>query len=150
MGKPIDNTSTLYTLSFVSHQVVIMQDMTRKLIEEYEKWDLEVNIQKTEYMCIGGQQQDLLLSGGQNLPMKISKDMGHLMKLSWEEILKEDEQFQFWEAFCEINAWQKKIKEELYNSISKSIVTYSCENWSIKEKTERMLIATRMDFQISQ
>jgi hypothetical protein len=60
MGIPLMDT-TLYTLCFADNHVVIGQDygdlkyMTRKLIEEYRKWGLEVNIKKTEYMCIGGQ-----------------------------------------------------------------------------------------------
>lgn len=30
--------------------------MTRQLIEEYAKWRLEVNLQNTDCMCIGGDQ----------------------------------------------------------------------------------------------
>jgi hypothetical protein len=39
--------------------------MTQKIIEEYRIWGLEVNIDKTRYMCIGGAQQDLTLKTGQ-------------------------------------------------------------------------------------
>lgn len=90
MGIPLDDEYTVYTLSFADDQVVVAQDiddieyMTRKLIEEYDKYGLEVNIDNTEYMCIGGQQQDLRLTTGQTiikhcrgykyLGMKISQD----------------------------------------------------------------------------
>jgi len=73
MGIPVDDDSTVYTLSFADDQAVAAQDiddieyMTRKLMEEYNKWGLEVNIDKTEYMCIGGQQQDLRLATGHTI-----------------------------------------------------------------------------------
>jgi len=66
MGLALDDY-ILYTLSFADDQVVIAQDyedlehMTPKLIEVYTKWGLKVNLSKTEYMCIGGEQRDLIL-----------------------------------------------------------------------------------------
>ncbi|XP_045464709.1 uncharacterized protein LOC123673965 [Harmonia axyridis] len=46
--------------------------------------------------------------------------------------------------------WDKNISKEnkkrIYNTIVKSIVTYSSEVWPIKAKTEKMLMATEMDF----
>ena len=41
--------------------------MPRKLIEEYAKWELEVNLNKTEYTCIGRHQQDLLPDNSQHM-----------------------------------------------------------------------------------
>lgn len=38
--------------------------MTRKVKEEYKKWGLEMSLNKTEYMCIEGIQQDLQLENG--------------------------------------------------------------------------------------
>ncbi|XP_030766854.1 uncharacterized protein LOC115890691 [Sitophilus oryzae] len=61
------NDSILYTLCFADDQIILAQDyedleyMTRKLIEKYNKWGLEVNLKKTEYMCIGGEQQNIIL-----------------------------------------------------------------------------------------
>lgn len=72
MGLPL-NEHILYTLCFADDQIVIAQEyddmeyMTRKLIEEYNKWGLEVNVDKTEYMCIGGKQKDLVLNNGQQI-----------------------------------------------------------------------------------
>lgn len=37
-----------------------LEFMTRKLIEEYTKGGLEVNLSKTEYLSIGGGQRDLI------------------------------------------------------------------------------------------
>lgn len=66
IGIPI-NENTIYSLSFADDQVVIEQDldeidyMTRKLIEEYDQWGLDLNLTKTEYMSIGGPQQNMQL-----------------------------------------------------------------------------------------
>jgi len=58
MGIPLENT-TLYTLQFADDQVVLKGDkedvgyMTCKLKETYEKWGLDMNLNKTKYLCIG-------------------------------------------------------------------------------------------------
>ena len=38
--------------------------MTRKLIDEYELWDLKLNVKKTTYMAIGDTSRDLQLEDG--------------------------------------------------------------------------------------
>ena len=59
MGIPLENI-TLYTLQFADDPVVLAGDkedleyMTRKLKENYEKWGLDMNLNKTKYLCIGG------------------------------------------------------------------------------------------------
>ncbi|XP_045462483.1 uncharacterized protein LOC123672426 [Harmonia axyridis] len=98
MGTPFDEETTLYTLSFADDQIVIAQDvddlnyMTRKLVEEYAKWGLEVNIQKTQYLCIGGGRQssdpDLTLSSSQSI--KQSKAYKYLgLRISEDGFLDE-------------------------------------------------------------
>jgi len=44
-----------------------MKYMMRKLIEEYEKWDLIVNIQKTKYLCIGAETKNLIMEGNKKI-----------------------------------------------------------------------------------
>ncbi|XP_072383859.1 uncharacterized protein [Diabrotica undecimpunctata] len=71
MGLSIGD-ETLYTLHYADDQVVIAQDkedleyMARKLMEENKKLGLEVNLQKTQYLCIGGENtaDDLDLEDG--------------------------------------------------------------------------------------
>jgi hypothetical protein len=52
MGIPIQNTH-VYSLNFADNQVLIAQDhdnmefMAQKLKEEYEKWQLTMNLEKT-------------------------------------------------------------------------------------------------------
>lgn len=61
-----DNTTTLF---FVNDRVVLVQDadaagyMTRKLVEEYKKRRLEINTDKTNYMAIGCEEEDLNMAG---------------------------------------------------------------------------------------
>jgi malonyl CoA-acyl carrier protein transacylase len=49
----------LYALQFADDQVVLAGDkedleyMTRKLKESYEKWVLDMNLNKTKYLCTG-------------------------------------------------------------------------------------------------
>jgi hypothetical protein len=57
MGIPLENI-TLYTLQFADDQVVLvgkkedLECMTRKLKETFEKWGLDMNLNKTEYTTI--------------------------------------------------------------------------------------------------
>ena len=70
IGKQINN-NTIYTLSFADDQLVVAQDyedleyMSRKLIAQYKNWGMDINKEKTKYMCIGGQPQDLILEDGE-------------------------------------------------------------------------------------
>ena len=72
VGMPKDNM-TVYTLSFANDQVLIAHNyddinyMTRKLIEEYQKCGPDININKTEYMCVGGEQRNLTLENWQEI-----------------------------------------------------------------------------------
>ena len=65
-GVPLENT-TLYTLQFADNQVVLTGDKedleytTRKLKETYEKWVLDMNLSKTEYLCTGERHNNLKL-----------------------------------------------------------------------------------------
>jgi len=159
MGISLNDT-TLYTLCFADDQIVLAQDyedleyMTRKLIEEYNKWGLDVNLEKTRYMCIGGVQQDLILEDGQII--KNCKDYKYLgMKITNDGTLDQtikERNIQGRQAISMMNGilWDQQIskqnKHRIYNSIIKTIVTYSSEVWQIKEKSERTLMATEMDF----
>ena len=57
----------LYSLHFAYDQLIVAQDfegteyMSRKLIEEYMKWRLIVNVEKSNYKAIADTSQDLIL-----------------------------------------------------------------------------------------
>ncbi|PSN54763.1 hypothetical protein C0J52_20223 [Blattella germanica] len=56
-----------------SHSLLIAEDyedieyMTRKLVAEYEKWGLNINLKKTNYMAIGTVSKDLILEEGKGI-----------------------------------------------------------------------------------
>ena len=82
MGIPVGNDS-IYTLLFADDQVVISQDyedmeyMLRKLLEEYEKWDLKVNLDKTFYMGFGIETEDLILEDQKGF-IKVCEEFDYL------------------------------------------------------------------------
>ena len=41
--------------------------MTRRLIEEYQKWGLDINVNETEYKRVRGEQRNLTLENGQQI-----------------------------------------------------------------------------------
>jgi len=72
MGIPIQNTF-VYSISFADDQVLLAQDhddieyMTRKLKEEYEKWGLAINLEKTKYVCMGEGKETLEFDSGEEI-----------------------------------------------------------------------------------
>ena len=67
MGIPLENT-TLYTLQFADDQVVLAADkedleyMMRKLKETYEKWNRDMNLNKTKFLFTGETHNNLKLN----------------------------------------------------------------------------------------
>jgi len=72
LGIPIQDTH-VYSHNFADDQVLIAQDhddiefMTRKLKEEYEKWGLTMNLEKTKYICIGEEKESLKFDSGEEI-----------------------------------------------------------------------------------
>ena len=70
MGILLENT-TLYTIQLADDQVVLAGDkedleyMTCKLKETYYKWSLDMNLNKTKYLCIGEMHSNLKLDKSQ-------------------------------------------------------------------------------------
>jgi hypothetical protein len=72
MGVPIQNTF-VHSLNFADDQVLLAQDhdgmeyMARKLKEEYEKWGLTINLEKTKYVYVGEGKEILKIDGGEEI-----------------------------------------------------------------------------------
>lgn len=109
-----------------------IQYMACKIIEEYRKWGLEMNLGKTACMCIGGIKQDRMLNNGQISSIKHYRRW----KCRWS-IPRAGIQGR--KAIWMLNSvlWDQNIstinKHKFYNSIVKSIKTYSNEVWPLKE-----------------
>lgn len=71
MGIQIDDDTCAYTLLFADDQVLCADDkedleyMARKLKEEYENWGLQINPDKTKYLCIGEETTNLDLENNE-------------------------------------------------------------------------------------
>ncbi|XP_072384334.1 uncharacterized protein [Diabrotica undecimpunctata] len=72
MGKDLEEVC-LYTLQLADDQVIIandkddLEDMARKLKEEYEQWGLEINVEKTKYLLIGGELSNIELENNEEI-----------------------------------------------------------------------------------
>lgn len=73
MGVSLNDEETLFTLGFADDRVIIAQDqhdaefITQKLVANYRKWGLEVNVRKTEMLTIGGNQLSIELDDGRQI-----------------------------------------------------------------------------------
>jgi len=45
--------------------------MARKLKEEYEKWGLTINLEKTKYICTGEEKESLKFDSGEEIKPNI-------------------------------------------------------------------------------
>ena len=67
------NSKHTYILNFADDQVLLAHDyddmeyMARKLKEEYEKWGLTINLEKTKYICMGERKEILKFDGGEEI-----------------------------------------------------------------------------------
>lgn len=161
-GMGIDiGESCLYTLQFADDQVVMAQDkedleyMTRKLIEEYSKWGLSMNIDKTEYLCIGTDLNDTDLNLNDNKTIRTSskyKYLGVLFDKSGkddleikERIMKGRKVISCLNSILWSKTISKKRKYNIYNTMIKSILLYGAETWRLSEANKKKILATEMD-----
>lgn len=144
---------------FADDQVICAQDefdaqyMLTKLVEEYEKWGLKINTQKTEYMVVGAK--------GNNLESKEDvikctdryKYLGTAFTTTgtYEEEIK-SRIGQGRQAIRTLHSviWDKtltkRIKRLIYKTIVEPILTYGAEVWTITEQNKKKLKAAEMDY----
>ena len=129
--------------------------MARKLLEEYKKWGLIVNMDKSNYMAIEDQTQDLLLEeelgifkhceNYKYLGVIITKDGKQDHEIKRRITLGKS-------AISALNSilWDKKITKEnkslIFKAIVRSIATYGSETWQLKYQTISKLLTMEMDF----
>lgn len=158
MGIELNDTC-LYTLQFADDQAVIANDkddmeyMVKKLVEEYDKWGLTVNVEKTKYMCIGADAENLTLDDGRQI--STCKEYKYLGVMYNTEGTDEQEinirVTQARKAIKCLNGilWNKNISKKrkfnIYEAIIKSILTYGAETWRLTEKNKRKIEAVEMD-----
>jgi len=158
MGIPLENTS-LYTLQFADDQVVLAGDkehleyMMRKLKETYEKWGLDMNLNKTKYLRIGEMHSNLKLDKDIEIEFcQKYKYLGVIFYVSGrddKEIKSRVIQARKCIACLNWILWSKDIKKErklnIYNALTTSSLLYGSETWRLTENNKRWVKATEMD-----
>lgn len=158
MGVPLENT-TIYSLQFADDQAVIAGDnedltyMTRKLKETYDEWGLTMNIQKTRYLSIGTESQNLQLNDSDII--KACEEYKYL-GITFDKTGTDDKEIrsriiQAKKAIGCLNGilWSRQLtthrKYNIYNAMIKSSLLHGSETWRMTERNKRMLEATEMD-----
>lgn len=128
--------------------------MTRKLIEEYERWGLEVNRNKTKYMSVGGSVEGLVLENNEIIEsceeyryfgIKIVNN-GRSEKEIEDRIKKGKMTIGALNPILWSSNISKNRKHLIYNVTIKNIMLYGSEAWQLNEQQKRKLTATEMDF----
>lgn len=158
MGIPIED-KTLHSLLFADDQVIFAGDeddmiyMVNKLMEEYRKWGLNINLQKTEYMCLGKDVGDLILETGKIKKCESFKYLGSIIT----NIGTCERDIQNKIALAK-NAtktlhgiiWNKNITKEtkikIYKSIIQNILSYGSETWSMTELQKNKIRTVEFDY----
>jgi len=127
--------------------------MTCKLKETYEKWGLDMNLNKTKYFCIGGTHDNLKLDKDNEIEFcQDYKYLGVIFYTSGTD----DKQIrsrviQARKCIACLNGilWSKDIRKERklnnYNALIKSSLLFGSETWRLTENNKRRVEATEMD-----
>ena len=144
MGIPVQNTY-IYSLNFADDQILLTQDhddmeyMARKLKEEYEKWGLTINLEKTKYVCIGEEGESLKLEGGEEIqPSTECTYLGTKIDQLGDNTTEIKHRIsQTRKAINALNSiwWQRNITKNrklyIYQTMIQSILMYGVEVWQI-------------------
>lgn len=153
------NDSPVYTILFADDQVVMAEDqqdmtyMLNKLIEEYTKWGLEVNTEKTQSMVIGGKGQDIELDNGIIKTVKYYDYLGVTICEDGKDdkdILKKIGRGKNMTKTLHPLLWNKnltkKTKINIFKTIIEPVTTYGSEVWVMNKTLERKLLTSEMTY----
>jgi len=129
--------------------------MTRKLKEIYEKWGLDMNFNKTKYLCFGGTHNNFKLDKDNEIEFcQEYKCLGIIFDTSGtddKEIRLRVIRVQARKCIAPLNGilWSKDIRKErklnIYNVLINSSLLYGSETWRLTENNKRRVEATEMD-----
>ncbi|KAK7794664.1 hypothetical protein R5R35_003782 [Gryllus longicercus] len=158
MGMNIGD-ETLFSLLFADDQVIMAEDeddvtyMFRKLVEEYGKWGMEINLQKTEYMVVRGMPHDLETSIGIIKGKTQYKYLGvTLTACGRDEQDVKNKTTRGKIAIRQLNPvlWNSiismKTKKRIYSSFIESTTLYGAEVWTLSKKLKDKFQSTEMMF----
>ena len=147
------------TLLFADDQLILAEDkddaiyMVRKLIEEYDQWGLDLNMQKTKYMAIGTSETDITTEYGdiesvqeyKYLGVTITND-GRDNKDILDKTLRGRRTIKALHPVIWNKHIRKNTKKMIYQTIVESTLTYGSEAWVLNKDAQRRLLATEMEF----
>ena len=117
-----------------------LEYITRKLKETYEKWGLDMNLNKTKYLCIGGTHNNLKLDKDSEIEFcQEYKYLGVIFDTSGTDKEIRSRVIQARKCVACLNEilWSKDIRKgrklNIYNALIKSSLLYGSETWRLKE-----------------
>lgn len=149
----------IHSLLFADDQVVLAEDehdaeyMMRKLIEEYDSWGLEVNMEKTQYMVIGREGQDMVTDKGiikstneykylgVTLTADGSDEKDVLSKLGRGRAITRQLHPVLWNDVI-----SSKTKMHIYKSFVESCASYGSEIWTLSSRLAQRVRAMEMGY----
>ena len=156
LGVQMDD-DILCSLLFADDQVIVAEDeedinyMYRKLEEEYEKWGLEINLDKTQYLTIGTHGHDLQTDKG---IIKHTTDYKYLgTTITQDGRDDKDIEYKIRRGKVVVKQlhtvlWNDEIskenKKKMFSTFVESTTAYGSEAWTLSNKLKGKLNATEM------
>jgi len=127
--------------------------MTRKLKETYEKWGLDIHLNKAKYLCNGGTHNNMKLDKDNETEFcQEYKYLGVIFDTSrMDDKEIRSRLMQARKCIVCLNGilWSKDIRKErklnIYNALIKSSLLCGSETWRLSENNKRWVEATEMD-----
>jgi Reverse transcriptase (RNA-dependent DNA polymerase) len=161
MGIPINDETTLFTLSFADDQVVIAQDsydlefMIKRLYDTYKYWGLQVSLKKTEYLAVNTDANfEVLINDDVEIKqVEKFKYLGATLNkngLGRQEILTRVQNGKR-VVGCLNSVWwdrhiSRKTKKRLGRTLVESVMCYGAELWTMGVDEKRRIQAVEMDY----
>lgn len=158
MGIEVDG-EFIYTLHYADDQVICAEDdidisyMLRKLKQEYARWGLQINIDKTQYMVAGGKGEDLVLEDCRiknvenyiYLGTNVTSLGGSGAEINRRMNLTRTAVRQLHPVIWG-NKLSVKTKKQIYSTIVQSIATYNAEIWEVTKRQAKTINAVEMEY----
>jgi len=119
--------------------------MTRKLEDTYEKWGLDINLNKAKYLCNGGTHSNLKLDEDNEIEFcQEYKYLGGIFDTSETDDEIRSRVIQARKCVASLNGilWSKDMRKErklnIYNALIKSILLCGSETWRRTENKRRV------------
>lgn len=160
MGIPIGE-SYLLTLSFADDQVILAEDsydmefVLKRLYTEYEKWGLQVSLEKTEYLVVNTDTKFEVLINEETQVKQVNRFKYLGVTIDRDGIGQTEIQSKIQKARNIVGAlnsvwWNNNIsrknKKRIGQTMVETVLMYGCEVWAIKEEDKKKITSVEMDY----